>query len=131
MTTTSRSPRPGSSPGKPRPGQRRADFSISSRTAPADQGQRPKYEQGHPQAEVTKAAIEAERFKILASGIQLIAAGVLGASVIAPIFNNAQRFSLLLAASGGITAALIEFAAWLSMGYAVSRVEIGQEDATA
>ena len=84
-----------------------------------------------PERKQHRATIKAERFKMLASGIQLIAAGVLGASVIAPIFNNAQRFSLLLAAIGGITAALIEFAAWLSMGYAVSRVEIGQEDANA
>ena len=35
------------------------------------------------------AAVKAERFKMLAGGTQLIAVGVLGASVIAPIFNNA------------------------------------------
>lgn len=64
-----------------------------------------------PQHRQRRAAVQAERFKMLAGGTQLMAVGVLGAAVIAPTFNNAQRFSLLLAVSGGIVAALIEFAA--------------------
>lgn len=84
-----------------------------------------------PEQEQHRAAIKAERFKMLAGGTQLIAVGVLGASFIAPIFNSAQQFSLLLAAGGGVTAALIEFAAWLLMGYGVPRVETDEEDADA
>ena len=77
------------------------------------------------------AAVRAERFKMLAGGTQLIAVGVLGASVIAPIFNNAQQFSLLLAGGGGVTAGLIEVAAWLLMRYAVPPAEDEEEDADA
>lgn len=78
-----------------------------------------------------RAAVKAERFKMLAGGTQLIAVGVLGASFIAPIFNSGQRFSFVLAASGGIVAAGIELAAWAFIGYAVPRAETDQEDASA
>lgn len=78
-----------------------------------------------------RAAIKAERFKMLAGGTQLIAVGVLGASVIAPIFNNAQRFSLLLAGCGGLTAGALEMVAWALMGYGVPPAETEQENADA
>ncbi len=84
-----------------------------------------------PKQKQRRAAVKAERFKMLAGGTQLIAVGVLGASVIAPTFNNAQQFSALLAGGGGITAALIELVAWMLMSYAVPRAEADQEDANA
>lgn len=84
-----------------------------------------------PKQKSRKAAVQAERFKMLAGGTQLIAVGVLGASVIAPIFNNAQRFSLLLAGCGGLTAGVLEMVAWALMGYAVPPAVIEQENADA
>ncbi len=78
-----------------------------------------------------RAAIKAERFKMLAGGTQLIAVGVLGASVIAPTFNTAQRFSTLLAEGGGLTAGLLEMVAWALMGYAVALPEAEQENVDA
>lgn len=85
-----------------------------------------------PKQKHYRAAIKAERFKMLAGGTQLIAVGVLGASVIAPTFNTAQQFSVLLAGGGGgVTAALIELVAWVLMSYAVPRAEADQEDANA
>ena len=83
-----------------------------------------------PERRKRDAAVRAERFKMLAGGTQLIAVGVLGASVIAPTFNNAQQFSFLLAGGGGVTAGLIEVAAWLLMRYAVPPVE-DEEDTNA
>lgn len=84
-----------------------------------------------PERRHQRAAIKAERFKMLAGGTQLIAVGVLGASVIAPIFNNAQRFSVLLAGAGGASAALIELVAWWLMGYAVPPSTAKQENVDA
>lgn len=82
-------------------------------------------------AEERQAAVKAERFKIMASGTQLIAVGVLGAGIIAPIFNATQQFSILLAAAGGATAGLVELVAWVLMGYAVAPVEDGTEETNA
>ena len=84
-----------------------------------------------PKQRQRRAAIKAERFKMLAGGTQLLAVGVLGASIIAPTFNSAQQFSVLLAGGGGITAALIELVAWVLMSYAVPRAETDQEDTNA
>lgn len=84
-----------------------------------------------PKQRQRRTAIKAERFKMLAGGTQLLAVGVLGASIIAPTFNSAQQFSVLLAGGGGITAALIELVAWVLMSYAVPRAETDQEDANA
>lgn len=84
-----------------------------------------------PERRQQRAAVKAERFKMLAGGTQLIAVGVLGASVIAPIFNNAQRFSVLFAAAGGTAAALIELVAWWLMGYAVPPSAAEQENVDA
>lgn len=68
---------------------------------------------------------------MLAGGTQLIAVAVLGASIVAPTFNAAQRFDPLFAAGGGAAAAMIELLAWLLMGYGVPQVETRQEDADA
>ena len=78
-----------------------------------------------------QAAIKAERFKMLAGGTQLIAVGVLGASVIAPIFNSGQRFNMLIAAGGGLSAGLLELAAWALMGYAMAPPEAEEENTDA
>ena len=72
-----------------------------------------------PPGKRAATAVQAERFKMLAGGTQLIAIGVLGASVIAPTFNSAQRFDVWLAGTGGAVAGLLELAAWALMGYGV------------
>lgn len=84
-----------------------------------------------PERSRHRAAIKAERFKMLAGGTQLIAVGILGASVIAPTFNTAQPFSLQLASAGGAIASLIELVAWLLMRYGVAPSQAEQEDADA
>lgn len=77
-----------------------------------------------------RAAVKAERFKMLAGGTQLIAVAVLGASIVAPTFSAAQHFDPLIAAGGGFSAGMIELIAWLLMGYGVPQVETPrQEDA--
>ncbi len=68
---------------------------------------------------------------MLAGGTQLIAVGILGAGVIAPTFNNAQRFSLALAIGGGIVAGVLELAAWVLMGYGVPETPQEQDGADA
>ncbi len=64
-------------------------------------------------------AVQAERFKMLASGAQLVAIGILVASIIAPIFNPMVIPSILTKIGGGMAVALIELLAWHVMGYAV------------
>lgn len=72
-------------------------------------------------------AVQAERFKMLAGGAQLVAIGLLVASIIAPIFNPMVTPSILTKIGGGMAVALIELLAWHVMGYAVQVGAQGQE----
>ncbi len=72
-------------------------------------------------------AVQAERFKMLASGVQLVAIGLLVASIIASIFNPMVTPSILTKIGGGMAVALIELLAWHVMGYAVPVVAQEQE----
>ena len=64
-------------------------------------------------------AVQAERFKMLASGTQLVAIGIVVASIVGPLFNPLVKPSALAKMGGGIAAAFIELLAWHLMGYAV------------
>jgi len=64
-------------------------------------------------------AAQAERFKTMASGAQLIAIGLLVASIIASTVNPAVMSSISAKMSGGVVAAVIELLAWHITGYAV------------
>ena len=64
-------------------------------------------------------AIRAERCKLMAGGCQLIAIGVLGAAVVAPIFNPALHPGVGTRAFGGLAAAMIELLALRILGYSV------------
>ena len=73
-------------------------------------------------------AVQAERFKMLAGGAQLIAIGMLAAAIVAPIFNSGLRPSVLAKMGGGASAAIIELIAWHLMGYGVLPVASSKED---
>ena len=73
-------------------------------------------------------AAQAERFKMLAGGVQLVAIGVWAAAIIAPLFNAVLTPGPFAKMGGGVTAALIELLAWHLMGYAVAVPAPGQED---
>ncbi len=73
-------------------------------------------------------AVQAERFKMLASGAQLVAIGILVASIVAPIFNAALKPNAMAEMGGGGGAALIELLAWRLMGYAIVVTARDQED---
>ena len=64
-------------------------------------------------------AVQAERFKMLASGAQLVAIGIVVASIVGPLFNPLVKPGTLAKVGGGIAAAFIELLAWHLMGYAV------------
>lgn len=64
-------------------------------------------------------AVQAERFKMLASGTQLVAIGIVVASIVGPLFNPLVKPGTLAKVGGGIAAAFIELLAWHLMGYAV------------
>ena len=61
--------------------------------------------------------VRAERCKLLASGCQLIAIGVLAAAIVAPIFNTALHPGFWTRVGGGTAAAMIELLALRIMGY--------------
>ena len=63
-------------------------------------------------------AVQAERFKMLAGGAQLVAIGMLAAAIVAPIFNPALQPSIAAKVGGGAVAALMELLAWHLMAYA-------------
>ena len=73
-------------------------------------------------------AVQAERFKMLAGGAQLIAIRMLAAAIVAPIFNSGLRPSVLAKMGGGVSAAIIELIAWHLMGYGVLPVASRKED---
>lgn len=73
-------------------------------------------------------AVQAERFKMLAGGAQLVAIGMWAAAIIAPIFNAALTPGTLAKMGGGMVAALMELLAWHLMGYAVVVTAPEQED---
>jgi len=73
-------------------------------------------------------AVQAERFKMLASGTQLVAIGIVVASIVGPFFNPLVKPSTLAKMGGGIAAALIELSAWHLMGYAVRIGQPAQEN---
>ena len=61
--------------------------------------------------------VRLERCKLLASGCQLIAIGVLAAAIVAPIFNPALHPGFWTRIGGGAAAAVIELLALRIMGY--------------
>ena len=61
--------------------------------------------------------VRMERCKLLASGCQLIAIGVLAAAIVAPIFNPALHPGFWTRIIGGAAAAMIELLALRIMGY--------------
>ena len=73
-------------------------------------------------------AVQAERFKMLAGGAQLIAIGLLAAAIVAPIFNSGLRPSVLAKMGGGVAAAIIEVIAWRIVGYGVLPVVTRKEN---
>lgn len=73
-------------------------------------------------------AVQAERFKMLAGGAQLIAIGMLVAAIVAPIFNTSLKPTTLVKMGGGVSAAIIELIAWHLMRYGVLLVPVRQED---
>lgn len=62
-------------------------------------------------------AVWVERFKMMANGLQVIALGILGAAIIAPLFNPALKPSFLVRAGGGVVAGLVELLALRVIGY--------------
>lgn len=64
-------------------------------------------------------AVQAERFKMLAGGAQLIAIGMLAAAIVAPIFNPSLKPTTFAKMGGGAAAAIIELIAWHLMSYGV------------
>ena len=72
-------------------------------------------------------AVQAERFKMLAGGAQLIAIGMLVAAIVAPIFNTSLKPTALVKMGGGVSAAIIELIAWHLMRYGVLLVPVSQE----
>lgn len=73
-------------------------------------------------------AVQAERFKMLAGGSQLVAIGMWAAAIIAPTFNPSLHPSTLAKMGGGVVAALMELLAWHLMGYAIATPAPEQED---
>lgn len=65
----------------------------------------------------TTPAVRLERFKMLAGGIQLIAVGVIGASIVAPFFNPSMKPTSTSVIAGGVVAAAIELLAMRIMSY--------------
>lgn len=61
--------------------------------------------------------VRTERCKMLASGTQLIAIGVLVAAVIAPVFNTTLHPTLWTRVAGGLAFAAIELLALRILGY--------------
>lgn len=61
--------------------------------------------------------VTVERFKLMASGCQLVAIGVLVASIVAPFFNPTLHPDLWTRLAGGGAAALIELLALRIMGH--------------
>ena len=60
--------------------------------------------------------VRVERFKMLAGGTQLVAIGVIAASIVAPTFNPSLHPSHAAVVTGGFVAALIELMALRLMG---------------
>ncbi len=73
-------------------------------------------------------AVQAERFKMLAEGVQVIAIGMLVAAILAPIFNPSIKEDIPAKMGGGVSAAIIELIAWHLMGYGVLPVVARKED---
>ncbi len=74
----------------------------------------------------TTPTVRLERFKMLAGGIQLIAVGVIGASIVAPFFNPSMEPTSASVIAGAAMAALIELFAMRIMSY-ISPKDTGTE----
>ena len=65
----------------------------------------------------TTPTVRLERFKMLAGGIQLIAVGIIGASIVAPFFNPSMKPTSTTVIAGAAMAAVIELLAMRMMSY--------------
>lgn len=74
----------------------------------------------------TNSIVRLERFKMLAGGIQLIAVGVIGASIVAPFFNPSMNPTSTTVIAGAAMAAVIELLAMRIMSY-ISPKDAGKE----
>jgi hypothetical protein len=74
----------------------------------------------------TTPTVQLERFKMLAGGIQLIAVGVIGASIVAPSFNPSMKPSSTTVIAGAAMAAMIELLAMRVLSY-MSPKDAGKE----
>jgi len=74
----------------------------------------------------TTPTVQLERFKMLAGGIQLIAVGIIGASIVAPFFNPSMKPTSTTVIAGGVVAAAIELLAMRIMSY-MSPKDTGKE----
>jgi peptidoglycan biosynthesis protein MviN/MurJ (putative lipid II flippase) len=71
--------------------------------------------------------VRVERFKMLASGAQLVAIGVFATAIVAPFFNPSLHPTHTAVVTGGVVAALIELLALRLMG-CISPAETRKED---
>ena len=74
----------------------------------------------------TTSTVRLERFKMLAGGIQLIAVGIIGASIVAPFFNPSMKPTSTTVIAGAAMAAVIELLAMRMMSY-ISPKDAGEE----
>ena len=74
----------------------------------------------------TDPTVRVERFKMLAGGVQLIAVGVIGASIVAPLFNPSMHPTPATVVAGGSMAAVVELLAMRIMSY-ISPRDAGKE----
>ncbi len=61
--------------------------------------------------------VRLERFKLMAQGCQVLAIGLLAASIIGPIFNQGIRLGTPLRCEGGLAASVFEILGLRLMGY--------------